>query len=127
MSKQQFFVPTHNGRADAKSFYHLVEEDVDAEDDNRMGTEESESLFDDDESDLAYRKVRDLKRKSLETPAEPNFSDYIHQQINSYFDHTNVSNGSGSITASTGKSAYQAASQVKHKSSDLFKVAISNA
>ena len=102
MSKQQFFVPTHNGRVDAKSFYHLVEEDVDAEDDNRMGTEESESLFDDDESDLAYRKVRDLKRKSLETPAEPNFSDYIHQQINSYFDHTNVSNGSGSITASTG-------------------------
>lgn len=79
-SLMKYYVTKHSKRMDLRQFEEVQEEDDQCE------TFESEDFSDDDSTDLAYRKVREEKRKAAEQAAEPSFGDYIHSQISGFFE-----------------------------------------
>jgi hypothetical protein len=69
-SLMKYYVTKHSKRVDPRQFEEVQEEDL-------CESFESEDFSDDDSADLAYRKVREDKRKAADHAAEPNFGDYI--------------------------------------------------
>lgn len=78
-SLMKYYVTKHSKRLNPRQFEEVQEED-------QCESFESEDFSDDDSDDLAYRKVRDEKRKAAEQAAIPNFGDYISKQISGFFE-----------------------------------------
>jgi hypothetical protein len=83
-------VPKHKERSNIESIYP---DDPGRDPDDENLTLRSNKLYDDSEDDLYNQhKESTFKKSTLQRSVDgQSFGDYIQKQINSYFDHTNVS------------------------------------